>query len=115
MNRPSQLKRALFAMVLGTTATAVNGTSNVCQVTSQDGLNSCQKGAQGDYWTAVAMCANISDSQSRQACILKAKSDYQPAITTCQDQFTSRNQILQEIGWRTLRSHDRPRELDYSY
>lgn len=87
MNRPSQLKRALFAMVLSTTATAVAGTSNVCQVTSQDGLNSCKNGFQGDCWTAVGMGANISNSQSRQACILKAKSDYQSAITTCQDEF----------------------------
>lgn len=98
MNRQSHLKRALLALVLGGTATAVAGTANVCQLTSQDGLNSCKKGAQGDYWTAVGTCANISDSQSRQACILKAKSDYQSAITTCQDQFTSRNQICQKLG-----------------
>jgi hypothetical protein len=88
----------MAAMVLGTSATALAGTSNVCQVTSQDGLNACKNGAQGDYWTAVGMCANISDSQSRQACILKAKSDYQSAITTCQDQFTSRNQICRKLG-----------------
>ena len=98
MNRQSHLKRALFAIVLGTAATAVAGTGNVCQVTSQDGLNSCKKGAQGDYWTALGMCSNISDSQSQQACTQKAKSDYQSAITSCQDQFASRNQICQKVG-----------------
>ncbi len=67
MNRHANLKPALFAMVL-TAATAVAGTANVCQLTSQDGLTSCGKAAQGDYWTAVGMCANISESQSRQAC-----------------------------------------------
>ena len=75
MNCQSHLKRALFAMVLGAAATAVAGTSNVCQITSQDGLNSCNRGAQGDYWTAVGMCANISDSQSRQACVPAPRSD----------------------------------------
>jgi len=99
MNRYSHLKPALFAMVL-TAATAVAGTANVCQLTSQDGLNSCTKGAQGDYWTAVGMCANISESQSRQACIQRAKSDLQSAMTTCQDQFTSRNQVCQKLGGR---------------
>jgi len=98
MNIQSHLNRALFAVVLGATATAVAGTANVCQTTSQDGLNSCKKGAQGDYWTAVGMCANISEPQSQQACIQKAKSDYQSAITSCQDQFTSRNQICQRVG-----------------
>jgi len=99
MNRYSHLKPALFAMVL-TAATAVAGTANVCQLTSHDGLNSCTKGAQGDYWTAVGMCANISESQSRQACIQRAKSDLQSAMTTCQDQFTSRNQVCQKLGGR---------------
>jgi hypothetical protein len=98
MNRQSFLKRALFVVVFSAAATAVAGTANVCQVTSQDGLNSCTKAAQGDYWTAVGMCANISDSQSQQACIEKAKSDYQSALTSCQDQFTSRNQICQKVG-----------------
>jgi hypothetical protein len=60
VNRSSQVKRVLFAMVLGTTATAVVGTACVCQLTSQDGLSSCKKGAQGDYWSAVGMCLNIS-------------------------------------------------------
>src|SRR5881394_2101612 len=98
MNRQSDLKRALYAVVLGAAATAVAGTANVCQVTSQDGLNSCTKGAQEKYWNAVGMCANISESQSRQACIQKAKSDFQSALTDCQDQFTSRNQICSKLG-----------------
>jgi hypothetical protein len=98
MNRQSHLKWALLALVLGGTVTAVAGTANVCQLTSQDGLNSCKKGAGGDYWSAVGMCANISQSQSRQACTQKAKSDFQSAITSCQDQLTSRNQICQKLG-----------------
>ena len=98
MNRQSSLKRALCAVLLAVTTTAIAKAANVCQLTSQDGLNSCKKSAQGDYWTAIGMCANISDSQSRQACILKAKSDYKDAITTCEDQFTSRNQICRKLG-----------------
>ena len=98
MNRQSSLKLVLFGVVLAVTTTAIAEGSNVCHLTSQDGLNSCQKSAQGDYWTAIGMCANISDSQSRQACMVKAKSDFKDAITACQDQFTSRNQICQKLG-----------------
>jgi hypothetical protein len=99
MNRRSHLKRALLVLVLSGTATvAAAGNANVCQLTSQDGLNSCKKSAQSDYWTAVGTCANTSDSQSRKACSLKAKSDYQSAATNCLDQFTTRNQICGKLG-----------------
>src|SRR4029077_18883806 len=97
MNFQSQLERVLFVVVLSAT-TAMAGTANICKLTSQDGLNSCKKAEQGDYWTAVGMCANIPDPQSQQACIDRAKSDYQSALTACQDQFTSRNQICQKLG-----------------
>src|SRR2546427_1138442 len=98
MNRQSPLKRALFAVVLAGATAAIAEAANVCQMTSQDGLNSCKKSAQSDYWTAIGMCANISDLQSQQACNRKAKSDYQDAITSCQDQFTSRNQVCERLG-----------------
>lgn len=98
MTRQSQLKRVLFAVVFTAAATAVAGTSNVCQITSQDGLNSCNRGAQGDYWTAVGVCANILDQKSRQACNQKSRSDYQSALTSCHDQFTERNQICSKVG-----------------
>ena len=98
MNSQIQFKRTLYAVVLATAATAGAGTGNVCQVTSQDGLNSCTRGAQGNYWSAAGTCANISDPQSRQACVQKTKSDYQSAVTSCQDQLTSRNQICQIVG-----------------
>jgi hypothetical protein len=97
MKCQSFLKRALAVVVLAAT-TAAMGEAGICQLTSQDGLTSCKKSAQGDYWTAIGMCADISDLQSRQACILKAKSDQQDAMTTCQAQFTSRNQICQKLG-----------------
>jgi len=98
MNGLSSMKRALSVLVLAATTTAMGEAGNICQLTSQDGLTSCKKTAQGDYWTAIGMCANISDLQSRQACILKAKSDQQDAMSTCQDQFTSRIQICQKLG-----------------
>jgi len=65
MNRQSPLKCALFAIVLSFTVTTAAEAANVCQITSQDGLNSCKKGAQGDYWNAVGMCANIAKPQSQ--------------------------------------------------
>ena len=80
MNRPSQLKRALCAVTLSLAATAVAGAANVCQITSQEGLTSCKKSAQSDYWNAVGMCVNMIDPQSQQACMQKAKSDQQTAM-----------------------------------
>ncbi len=98
MNRQSPLKCALFAIVLSFTVTTAAEAANVCQITSQDGLNSCKKGAQGDYWNAVGMCANIAEPQSQQACLQKAKLDSQDAVRSCEDQFTARNQICRKVG-----------------
>src|SRR5438552_3439424 len=98
MNRPSQLKRALCAVTLSLAATAVAGAANVCQITSQEGLTSCKKSAQSDYWNAVGMCVNMIDPQSQQACMQKAKSDQQTAMADCQDQFTSRSQVCSKVG-----------------
>jgi hypothetical protein len=74
----SHFKLALLAALLAGAAPIIGEDTNVCNLTSQDGLNSCRKAAQGDYWNVVGMCANISDSPSRQACIQKAKSDTSP-------------------------------------
>jgi hypothetical protein len=83
---------------LSNAGTTTAASTNVCQVTSQDGLNSCKASAQGDYWTALGTCANISDPQSRHACNQNANSDYQSALTSCDDQFTTRQQICQKVG-----------------
>jgi len=96
MNSRSHL--ALFVFALATAASAIAGSTNVCQLTSQNGLTACKAGAQNSYRDAAGMCLNLSESQARQACYQKAKSDYQSAITSCQDQFTTRNQVCQKIG-----------------
>ena len=89
---------ALSAFGLTLPVVARANTTNVCQLTSQDGLNSCSKGAQGDYWTATGTCANISQPAGQMACQQQAKSGYQSAVTACHDQFTARNQICQKVG-----------------
>src|SRR4051794_15803265 len=96
MNRQSHWKGALCAVL--SAATALAGSVNVCQLTSQDGLRSCVRAAQGDYWTAIGMCANISQLERRQACSETAKADYQSAIASCHDQFTAREQVCQKLG-----------------
>jgi hypothetical protein len=98
MNFQLQLKLARVALVLGATATAIAGTGNVCRTTAQDGLNSCKRTAQSDNWNALGMCSNILDPIRQQACLVKAKSDYQSALTTCGDQFNARTQICKQAG-----------------
>lgn len=93
--------RATFvrlAVFLTTTVIAAAGASNICQVTSQAGLNSCKKSAESDYANAIGVCANITDSQSQRACLQKAKSNFQSAESSCQDQLKERNQICQKLG-----------------
>lgn len=98
MHTRLRTKCVMLGVALAAAVTAAAGASNVCQVTSQAGWNSCRKSAQGDYANALGVCANITDSQSQQACLQKAKSDFQSSESSCQDQFTERNQICQKLG-----------------
>lgn len=87
---------AILTIVMTGTAVAADG--DVCKQTSQDGLNSCKRSAQSDYWTALGMCTNITNSHDQQTCVSQAKSDYQSAVASCQDQLQARDQICQKLG-----------------
>jgi hypothetical protein len=100
MNTESQLRCVVLMICVASAGMAATKKTNVCQVTSQAGLDSCKKSAQGDYSNALGVCANITDPQSQDACIQKAKSDLQSSLSSCQDQFTERNQICQKLGGR---------------
>jgi len=89
----SHFTLAVLTVLLTTAGSGIGGDSNVCQLTSQDGLNSCKKAAQSAYWNALGTCINITDAHARQACMQTAQSTYQSALTLCQNQFTSRQQI----------------------
>lgn len=91
-------KLILFLFVLATAAIAVAGTSNACQTTSQSGLAACKAGAQNTYWDSAGMCANLSESQARQVCYQTAKATLQSDLSSCQSQFTARQQVCQKMG-----------------
>jgi hypothetical protein len=46
----SHFQLMLLAVVFTGAANAIAGNTNVCQLISQDGLNSCKHTAAGDYW-----------------------------------------------------------------
>jgi hypothetical protein len=98
MNREFRLKYILCTLLLGVASTAVATTGNVCKQTSQDGLNSCNSTAQGANSQALGMCVNLTETQAQLACTQNAKSTLQSALTTCQDQFTARQQVCQKLG-----------------
>ena len=94
----SSLKLTALATLLIGGGTAFAGSANVCQLTSQDALRSCKIGAQSDSQLAVGMCANLSAPKAQQACNRQAQADFHSAVVSCNDQFTSRQQICQDVG-----------------
>ena len=74
------------------------GQQNICQLTANDVLASCQSGAQSDYQLALANCDNVSNQAARSSCKQTAMTDLKDAQQTCKDQSNVRSAACQRFG-----------------
>ena len=74
------------------------GQQNICQLTANDVLASCQSGAQSDYQLALANCDNVSNEAARSSCKQTAMTDLKDAQQTCKDQSNVRSAACQRFG-----------------
>src|SRR5438874_7400547 len=72
--------------------------SDFCQNTAQAALDGCQDAAESAHTVALGKCSNISDPSARNDCRKQAAADFQDALQTCQDGFTSRQAACQKFG-----------------
>jgi len=72
--------------------------SDFCQNTAQAALDACQDAAESAHTVALGKCSNISDPSARNDCRNQAAADFQDALQTCRDGFTSRQAACQKFG-----------------
>jgi hypothetical protein len=72
--------------------------SDFCQNTAQAALDACQDAAESAHTVALGKCLNISDPSARNDCRNQAAADFQDALQTCRDGFTSRQAACQKFG-----------------
>lgn len=71
---------------------------DLCTRTSTSMLESCQLGAQGDYWLAVAKCKNFFGAEKRTTCKSEAERDLNSGTEECQAQYEERLNICVGLG-----------------
>jgi len=71
---------------------------DLCTRTSKSMLESCQFGAQGDYWLAIAKCKNFFGAGKRITCKSNAERDLNSGIEECQAQYEARLKICGVLG-----------------
>jgi hypothetical protein len=69
-----------------------------CSATAQAELQACGHQTLDDYWIAVGVCINESDSRERVACLADAKSSRDEANQLCADQHTARTRFCRSVG-----------------
>jgi len=88
----------LVAMTLTLTSLTAIGQNGACQTSSQEALKSCRAGAQSAYLLALGQCENLYDPAARKACQQQAQSDRKDALSSCDAQFASRQNICGRLG-----------------
>jgi hypothetical protein len=87
-----------LVFVLATTTAF--GQNNTCSASAQQLLQSCQLGAQSDYFLALSKCDNESDPAQSEACRRQAQAALRDALASCNSQFSAREKICGFLGGR---------------
>ena len=69
-----------------------------CTATANRLRNSCHDSAESDYRRALAICQNVSNVETRQACRDQAAHALSDAKETCRDQSDARLAACQKLG-----------------
>ncbi len=69
-----------------------------CSATAQAELRACGEQTLDDYWTAVGICINESDTADRKECFADAKASRDEEAELCQDQHDARLTLCESVG-----------------
>lgn len=87
---------ALFGITAS--APAFDSTEEACSTTAQAGLTACKHDVKDDWWEAVAICANESDSADRLECITDAWVERGESREECREVFEARLELCEDLG-----------------
>ncbi|MGH8508191.1 MAG: hypothetical protein ACREVH_05680 [Gammaproteobacteria bacterium] len=80
--------------MLGAEALAVG----FCSATATTLLKACKKEIGDDFFTARAICINVSDPEKREECYAEAREERKEGKQLCRDQFTGRRDACASLG-----------------
>jgi hypothetical protein len=69
-----------------------------CSATARAALHACGSQSRDAYWTAIAICTNVSDDEERRECFAEARQERQEADRFCGEQFSARRRLCGKLG-----------------
>ncbi|MFI5316569.1 MAG: hypothetical protein ACHQ6T_12785, partial [Myxococcota bacterium] len=87
----------VFAALLAAPAASAHG-KKFCSATASRAFDACHNSRQDDFLTAVAVCENLADPNSRSQCISDAKDARGEAAQLCRDQLDARRAVCKQLG-----------------
>jgi hypothetical protein len=99
MGIQKRIRAWLFLLAGAALATATSAVAEeYCTPTARNQLTACRGETTDDYYTAIAICLNESNSGDRAKCNREAAADRDDQSDLCDDQFAARKAICARIG-----------------
>jgi hypothetical protein len=74
------------------------GGGKFCSRTARLVMRACEHGVQNDYWTALAICTNVSDAAERAECLADATTSRREDDDLCREQLSGRLAACELLG-----------------
>lgn len=72
--------------------------SDYCSATARAQFVACGYERKDDYFTAQAVCLNVTDDEERQTCLDERKANSEESQQLCQEQFDARRDLCAMLG-----------------
>ena len=104
-----------FAIAFGAADQDGANSGRYCSATTKAQFKACRHEKLDDFYTAKALCINISDDAARTACLDSTQQDLDDGKLLCKDQRDQRLEICNELSEvRYERSFD-PNDFESDY
>ncbi|MGH8584495.1 MAG: hypothetical protein ACREWG_17345 [Gammaproteobacteria bacterium] len=84
--------------VLGAGTALAAGNGRFCSATAQAQFSACKKEVKDDFFTARAICINVSDQEERKACFAEAQAQRTEGRKLCGEQRAARKDLCAALG-----------------
>ncbi|MGH9462409.1 MAG: hypothetical protein ACRD1X_14415, partial [Vicinamibacteria bacterium] len=89
---------AILAMGTGLVPANAAQTGRFCSATASAQYSACLAEIRDDFFTARAICLNISDALERRGCFLEAQEELKEGGAACRQQRQARRQLCNALG-----------------
>jgi hypothetical protein len=104
-----------LALALSATPPPAAAKARACTQTASAQLDACKSEVRDDFFSARALCLNLSDAGARDACFEQARAEKQEATEECAEQRSARRELCGELGEEPYDPSFDPADFDVDF